>query len=127
MNPHTSPWYRKPRITITDQQLRWRWQSIQPHLVTTPNVVEYNGILAINKNFYIAKHSAKMRLRSQLDWVYYTPRTLAQAIDNNTVDQYYEFMMQDSRSDPNLWNDRDFEMQLKTFYAARAGRCEPLN
>jgi hypothetical protein len=126
MNPHASPWYRRPVPVIRDQQLRWRWQAINQHLARVPDVIEYRGMLMINDQFYICKNSSKMRLKSHLDWVHYTPRTLAQAIDQQQVPVYYEFMMQDHRSDPNVWNDRDFEMQLKSFYAARAGRCSPI-
>jgi len=89
-------------------------------------VTEYNGTLTIgvgNVTFYIAKNSSKMRLRSHLDWCWYTPKTLAQAIDSNTVESYYEIMLNDIRSDPNEWKDRDIEMELKTFYAERVGRA----
>ena len=126
MNPHSSPWYQRPRPQIRDQQLRWRWQAIDQHLTGFPTVIEYQGILNVNNQFYICKNTSKMRLKSQLDWVHYTPKTLAQAVDNNKVDHYYEFMMQDHRSDPNVWNDTNFEMELKTFYAARVGRCSPI-
>jgi hypothetical protein len=126
MNPHASPWYRKPKPFIHDQPLRWRWQAIDRYLTGVPDVTEYRGMLEINQKFYICKNSSKMRLKSHLDWCWYTPQTLAQAIDAGTVSEYYEIMLNDVRSDPNLWNDRDIEMELKSFYAARAGRCSEL-
>lgn len=123
MNPHNSPWNKPKLQMINDKQLYWRWAPIKSHLVGSVKVVEHNGILAINKEIYIAKNSSKFRIKSHLDWAWYTPKTLAQAIDNNTVDQYYEIMLHDVRSDPNEWKDHDFEMELKAFYAARVGRC----
>ncbi len=124
MNPHQSPWNRPQPQRIQDQQLYWRWAAIKKHITQPQSVSEYQGILTINKKIYIAKNSAKFRLKSNLDWAYYTPKTLAAALDNNTVDQYYEFMLQDHRSDSNDWKDHDLEMELKAFYAARAGRCD---
>ncbi len=89
-------------------------------------IAEYNGILTINKHIYLAKNSTKFRIRSHLDWSWYTPQTLAQAIDADTVDQYYEIMLNHVNSDPNIWKNTDFEMELKTYYAARVGRADLL-
>lgn len=123
MNPHNSPWNKpKPQI-VQDKKLYWRWAPIKAHLNKVVPINEYQGILRIDKDIYIAKNSSKFRIRSHLDWTWYTPKTLAQAIDNNTVDQYYEIMLADVRSDPNDWKDQDFEQELKSFYAARVGRC----
>ena len=127
MNPLISPWNKpsKPKF-ISDKQLYFRWNAIAVHLKNIPAYYENNGTLAItigNEKIYLAKNAQKMRLKSHLDWTYYTPKTLAQAIDNNNVDQYYEIMLHDVNSDPNLWKDKDFEMELKSFYAARANRA----
>lgn len=128
MNPHASPWNRPQSQRIQDQRLSWKWAAVKRHLSAPVAVSEYSGTLTVQspgqQRIYLAKNSSKFRLRSHLDWAYYTPKTLAQAIDTNTVDQYYEVMLNDVRSDPNVWNDQDFEMQLKSFYAARAGRCD---
>jgi len=109
---------------IADRKLYSRWTAIAKYL-TSPNhnVIEYNGMLGYNKQFLIAKNTAKMRLLSHLDWVHYTPKELAQAIDSNTIEQYYELKLQDGRSDPNVWKRPDEEHELKAFYAARAGRA----
>lgn len=126
MNPSSSPWNKPKFQSITDKQLYFRWTAIKKHLVKHHSFTEYRGILKLEVNgveFYIAKHSPKMRLKGQLDWAWYTPKTLAQAMDSASVDSYYEIMLSDCRSDPNLWDDRDFEMQLKSFYASRAGRA----
>jgi hypothetical protein len=123
MNPHNSPW-NKPKVAlIQDKALYFRWAAIQKHLTTRPSISEYNGILGIEGICYIAKNSSKMRLKSHLDWCWYTPKTLAQAIDSNTIESYYEIMLNDVRSDPNLWKDNDLEMKLKSYYAARVGRA----
>jgi hypothetical protein len=111
---------------IKDPLLQQRWQRIKIHLHTTPKVYDYNGILSINKHIYLAKKTTKMRIKSHLDWVWYTPKTLARAIDTDTVEEYYEIMMQHVNSDPNVWNDHDFEMELKSYYASREGRASLL-
>ena len=126
VNPHNSPWLKPTYQKINDRQLFYRWMAIKKHLTTNPSISEYNGILTVmlpNTQLYIAKNTSKIRLKSHLDWSWYTPKTLAQAIDNNTVESYYEIMLTDVRSDPNLWKDMDIEMELKSFYAARANRA----
>ena len=123
MNPLSSPWNKPSPVKINDRHLYFRWAAIKKHLTTQPRIAEHNGILTINKDYYIAKNSSKMRLRSHLDWCWYTPKTLAQAIDSGTVESYYEIMLNDIRSDPNLWKDRDIEMELKSFYAQRVDRA----
>jgi hypothetical protein len=123
VNPLTSPWFRVKKPFIQDRQLWYRWQAIERHLVSIPTVIEGYGMLDINNHYYIVKNSSKMRLKSHLDWVWYTPKTLADAIDNNTVEAYYEIMLEDVRSDPNVWKDRNFELEMKSYYAARMGRA----
>lgn len=114
---------------IKDQLLYFRWHAIKKHM-TQPRgyvLLEQNGQLLIRDfNCYIAKHSNKMRLYSQLDWCHYEPSTLAQAIESNTLDQYYEIMLLDNRSDPNIWQRPDQEHILKVHYAARGGRASKL-
>ena len=109
---------------ISDQLLQQRWLRIRRHL-TKPAVADQGsfGFLSINGDIYVAKKSVKFRLRSHLDWAYYTPKTLAQAIDTGTVEQYYEVMLKDVKSDPNEWKNRDFELELKAIYAERIGRA----
>lgn len=127
INPHSSPWLipPKPRF-IADTQLYWRWQAIAKYLSTPQTYKEVSGQLIVNNQFLIAKKSAKMRLISHLDWCHYTPKTLAAAIESNTVDIYYEQQLKDSRSDPNEWRDKPKEMTLKTHYAVRKGRASKI-
>jgi hypothetical protein len=126
MNPKNSPWNKPKNQLIQDFQLWARWKPIKKHLTTTARYQEWQGILEINEQFYIAKKTSKMRLKSHLDWCWYTPKTLAQAIDTGTVEEYYEFMLHDGRTDPNIWKDRDVELELKTYYAERAGRASTI-
>jgi len=114
-------------MKIYDQKLLRIWLGIRRHLTTNVTVYESNGLLSMDtasQRIYIAKNSQKMRLKSHLDWVYYTPKNLAQAIDLDLVDAYYELMFNDPNSTDNQWQDGNFEQYLKTFYAARAGRAE---
>ena len=123
-NPHNSPWLKTGYTYIRDNKLRAKFNEIKKYATNFMSVAEYNGILTINKDIYLAKNSTKFRLRSHLDWAWYTPQTLAQAIDKGVVDQYYEIMLKHINSDPNVWKNTDFEMELKTYYAARVGRAD---
>jgi hypothetical protein len=131
INPLNSPWH-KPLVTkpvfIHDRILYNRWTAINKHLTTKPKVNESFGCLSIDAGprIFIAKKTTKMRIKSHLDWVWYTPKSLASAIDTGTVEEYYEIMMQHVNSDPNVWNDHDFEMELKSLYASREGRASLL-
>lgn len=122
-NPYNSPW-NKP--VIYDKFLKQRWQAIEKYLTTKPNIVERKWFIEIEGCAYIAKNTTKMRLISHLDWCHYTAKTLAQAIDAGKIAEYYEQMLKDPRSDANVWNDTDKEMDLKTEYAARVGRASKL-
>jgi len=123
VNPHNSPYFKPNNFKSNDIKLYHRWAAIKKFLISNHHVVEMKGQLVVDSKFWIAKHSSKMRMISQLDWVHYTPKTLAAAMDNNTVDVYYEQQLSDSRSDPNLWKRPDEESELKSHYAARAGRA----
>ena len=126
MNPLNSPWNKPKFQTIDDFKLYCRWKPISKHLTISPRYSESSGMLDVNNQFYIAKNSNKMRLKTHLDWCYYDAQDLAQAMNNNTVEQYYEQQLLDSRSDPNQWKDTDKEMDLKTHYAARVGRASKI-
>ena len=123
INPHNSPWNKPKPVFIADQSLYFRWKLISKHLTRTPDIRESHGYLKIDEICYIAKNTCKMRLYSQIDWCWYTPKTLADAINSSSLEQYYEIMLNDIRSDPNVWKDADFELELKTHYAVRAGRA----
>lgn len=128
INPQNSPWYRPNRAgRIQDRQLYFRWHAIQQHLQTQGHVYrEVANQLIIDELFMIAKNSKKMRLLSHLDWAYYEPRLLADAMDQGQIELFYEQQLKDPNSDPNQWRDHDKEMQLKTHYAARRGRASKI-
>jgi hypothetical protein len=135
VNPYNSPWLKTttkstgPRVypvIIFDPMLKKRYSEILNFATNKMEVAEYNGILRINKQIYLAKKSYKFRIISHLDWAWYTPKTLADAIDNDSVEAYYETMLKDVSSDPNVWKDSDFEIELKTFYAIRNGRASDI-
>lgn len=115
-------------MSIYTTELSQKWLRIARHLTTPLSVTEYNGILTINFSpiIYIAKNSNKMRLKSHLDWVYYEPKVLAQAINSSAVDSYYEIMLTHANSDPNIWKDHNFEMLMKSYYASREQRASLL-
>lgn len=72
---------------------------------------------------YITKNSKKFRPKSQIDWAWYDSNDLANALETNTTDKYYEQQLRDPRSDPNNWHDKSEEMTIKSYYAARSGRA----
>ena len=122
-NPHNSPWLKAYNPYLNDFKLKQRYNAIKAHTTVMLEVTEYNGVLRINKNIFVAKHSTKFRMLSHLDWAWYEPKSFTQAIETNTVDSYYEIMLNDIHSDPNVWKITDFEMELKSFYAARVKRA----
>lgn len=80
------------------------------------------SMIRVNESFFISNKKPKMRMISRLDWVYYTPKDLARAIETDTVEQYYAQQLNDPNSDPNIWKDAIKEFELKTYYANRVGR-----
>jgi hypothetical protein len=105
-----------------------KWIKIRRHL-TTNHAKFYDlprGLATIDTSktrFYISKTDDKFRLRSHLDWAWYSPKTLAAAIDGDDLDLYYETQLHHQNSDPNIWKRYDEEQDLKSYYAARAGRA----
>lgn len=122
MNPYNSIHNTPTNTPIKNITLQRRWRKIQQHLNTTPRVVEAYGKLKINDLFYVAQGSQKMRLYSYLDWVYYEPQQLAQAMNMGSVEQYYMGQLDDPQSPHNQWKRTQQELELKTYYAERAGR-----
>lgn len=104
-----------------------KWVRIRRHLTKTPPTLHDNkGLAAIHTNksiIYISKTSDKFRIKSYLDWAYYTPKTLAAAIDNDDLEVYYTHQLNHQKSDPNIWKRWSEEQDLKFYYAARAGRA----
>lgn len=127
MNPHNSIWNTRKEPFIKDKILYHKWASIKKYLTSRPNIMLIQETqLKINNQFLISKNSSKFRLLSQLDWAVYDNKDLAQAIDNNAVENYYEKMLMNSLSDPNVWNDKTKEQELKVYYAARVGRASKI-
>lgn len=97
-----------------------------------PDVINFSqykgkGLITIEDSqgnkIYITQTSKKFRPKSQIDWAWYDSADLANALETNTTDKYYEQQLRDSRSDPNDWKDRSEEMTIKSYYAARSGRA----
>jgi len=109
---------------ISNYKFYFRWATIKKFLTTEHTYKERHSGLIIDELFVIAANKPKMRPLGQIDWAWYTPKTLAKAMDDGTVLQYYEMMLKDKRSDPNRWKSRAEEMEKKALYAARAGIAE---
>jgi len=113
---------------IPDVALYKKWQAISKYLTKTGHTLKVSSqsMLIVNKQFLLAKSKPKMRLVSQLDWVHYTDNELAQAINTNTVESYYEQQLKSANSDPNIWKRHSEEMDLKSYYAVRSGRADAI-
>jgi len=101
-----------------------RWNNIEKYLTGHHEIDEKPYALVIDGSFLISGKKTKMRLVGELDWAWYTPKTLALAMNDDKVDEYYRKMLNDKRSDPNKWKRRREEVALKSFYAARAGKFD---
>lgn len=111
---------------IIDPVLAQQWLRISRRLTVTVTAEQYSGQIRITDHglvFYLAKHKDLFRLKSHLDWVSYTAKDLAQAINTKTVDQYYEHQHQSPLSPNNQWQDVVKELSLKSLYAHRVGRA----
>jgi len=113
-------------IVIGDPVLRDKWRNIKKYLTIQLHAHAFKGILVLEHDagkIYIAKHSQKFRIKSFIDWCYYDVQDLAQAINISKIDDYYAQMLDDPKSDPNIWACKDLELKIKTYYAVRIGRA----
>jgi len=75
----------------------------------------------IFNGFVIAKTKTSFRPVGILDWAHYTKKGMCYAIQHDLLQQYYEEMLEDSRSPSNVWKDTKKEQNLKDYYANRSG------
>jgi hypothetical protein len=71
------------------------------------------------KDYVFARTKRRFRPVGVLDWANYTEATLREAILNDSIDEYYKTMLGDDRSPNNVWEDKNKEVALKTYYADR--------
>ena len=71
------------------------------------------------KDYVFARTKMRFRPVGVLDWANYTEATLREAILNDSIDEYYKTMLGDDRSPNNVWEDKNKEVALKTYYADR--------
>jgi hypothetical protein len=109
---------------IRNKSFYFKWKAIEKYLEFRHDLKESQQGLIIDEEFMIAANKTKMRPLGQLDWSWYTAKTLAMAMNEDRVLHYYETMLKDKRSDSNKWKRREEEMYKKTFYAVRAGKAE---
>jgi len=81
-------------------------------------------LVLLNNSVYVSSKKTMFRPKGQIDWAYYTPKGLATALAEGNELAYYEYMLKDERSPPNIWKRRDEEMEKKTLYAVRSGLAE---
>ena len=104
------------------------WGHITPHLSVPTLSGESNGFIRIQRDdrqspaIYISKKKPIFKILSRLDWVHYDPIELANAINNDTIEDYYSQQLSDPCSYPNDWKRPVEEIVLKTHYANRVGR-----
>lgn len=103
-----------------------KWLGIRRYITRSHVYFNDNDTATIKTTtlkIYISKTSNKFRIKSHIDWAYYTPQELAHAINSDCVDVYYETQLKHSLSDPNIWKRLDEEQDIKSYYAAREGRA----
>jgi len=76
------------------------------------------GIRVFN-GFMIASNKTSFRPVGVLDWAHYTAAGIRDAIQHDFLQEYYEEMLEDSRSPANVWKDKRKEQSLKEQYAHR--------
>ena len=78
-----------------------------------------NNSYILFKDYVFARTKTRFRPVGVLDWANYTEATLREAILNDSIDEYYKTMLGDDRSPNNVWEDKNKEVALKTYYADR--------
>ena len=90
-------------------------RNLKSGLNDRPSIEERTGYILINRKCVIAKHKQKFRPVGQMDWVKYLMADLVDALNTDTLEQYYEKQL--AKYPPN-WKDKDLEMRVKAKYAS---------
>lgn len=91
------------------------------------------GFLLIDKTLLLTQQKSLWRIVGQLDWTpYYGIKTLLDAYQNKTLDDYKERQQSNKRKvlakpKPNVWKNKAEEKILKELYAARAKKLKEKN
>ena len=118
INPKNSPWFKSsaPQLPNNLKQIALA--------VTRQDVKyfdsQYSTIVLPQTKLYLTSSSMKFRLKGNLDWAHYTDQSLAYAINQDCVEDYYQIMLTHTNSDPNVWKHKQIEHTLKLYYANRA-------
>tara|TARA_R110000803_G_scaffold1228_7_gene4035 strand:- start:1345 stop:1749 length:405 start_codon:yes stop_codon:yes gene_type:complete len=114
---------------IESEQLYWAITKLTDYLKEPIQVKEHHqgGVLESDIPFMIAKNRPLLRPLGILDWAYYTPKKLAEAVDLGLVEEYYYEMLDDPRSPDNIWKDKEKEKRMKEEYANRYNDDKHLN
>ena len=112
---------------LADPKFQYKWSQISNHMTT--GVFRYisHGYLIVKApredvRLVKKRHKNIMRLTSRLDWVWYDAKDLANAIDSDSVLDYYVQQLSDPRSYPNDWKRLVEEEDTKEHHAHRVGR-----
>ena len=109
---------KTPYGTYALQEALKQLRQIKPELVYSRSSSVQGTVF---NNFLIAKNKTRFRPVGILDWAHYTKKGMCFAIQNDVLQQYYEEMLEDSRSPSNVWKDKKKEQNLKDYYANRSG------
>lgn len=90
-----------------------------------PYDLRYGGITLLRHDVTLAKKKTRFRPLGILDYAHFTVKGLAEAIDNDSVIEYYIEMLEDPRSPDNVWKDKEKEKSLKLAYAVQNGFEDP--
>ena len=110
-------------MSYNDFYMWSHFENIVKYCNIIPTTTTHQQGLVINNLILISKRKTKFRPLSELDWAWYTPKGMGTAISEDNVLAYYEKMLKDKRSPPNIWKRRHEEMEMKTRYAVNANRA----
>jgi len=80
--------------------------------------------MIINEQILVAKKKTLFKQLGMIDWAWYTPKGLGDALNRGEVLEYYTTMLSDSRSPSNKWRNKFKETDLKSSYSSRSGITE---
>jgi hypothetical protein len=107
-----------PNGTYAFDSVLRQLRKIAPDLIYTSDQTSKGRVF---NGYLIAKNKTSFRPVGVLDWAHYTEAGIRTAIQHGVLDQYYEKMLEDSRSPTNVWKDKKKEQNLKEYYANRSG------
>jgi hypothetical protein len=88
-------------------------RGLKATLQDRPLIEEKTGYILLNRKCVLAKKKQKFRLVGHIDWVKYRMADLVDAMNTDSLEQYYSNQLEKYPPD---WKDKDLEKSLKQKY-----------